>query len=275
MHRGQGAVSLLDDADYRAVFKSIFSAHNLTIDDVSSALEEQNLEVPGGRVTGEPRASTEPGARAGWLCEIARNLRRWTAAELVELIAAVAGLLIVVRVFGTFANAIELRPGIVMADPVLALLTPRDMTGVIFAAIYASVVVAIVSLAQQPRALVGALRAYAIVFLLLPFLYLVANNSSSGGAPQRESLRGQRHVTFLTMNDIYRLEGVAEGKSGGQFYTPSHVVRVLVEMLAPYKGRVYDPCCGSGGTVKDGQIEIQGDHRERKHCAEIASARPR
>ncbi|MFA7255709.1 MAG: class I SAM-dependent DNA methyltransferase [Candidatus Omnitrophota bacterium] len=39
----------------------------------------------------------------------------------------------------------------------------------------------------------------------------------------------------------------AEGKSGGQFYTPAHVVRVLVEMLAPYKGRVYDPCCGSGG----------------------------
>jgi type I restriction enzyme M protein len=39
----------------------------------------------------------------------------------------------------------------------------------------------------------------------------------------------------------------AEGKRGGQFYTPSHVVRVLVEMLAPYKGRVYDPCCGSGG----------------------------
>ncbi len=39
----------------------------------------------------------------------------------------------------------------------------------------------------------------------------------------------------------------AEGKKGGQFYTPSHVVRVLVEMLAAYKGRVYDPCCGSGG----------------------------
>jgi type I restriction enzyme M protein len=39
----------------------------------------------------------------------------------------------------------------------------------------------------------------------------------------------------------------AEGKSGGQFYTPAHVVRVLVEVLAPYKGRVYDPCCGSGG----------------------------
>jgi len=39
----------------------------------------------------------------------------------------------------------------------------------------------------------------------------------------------------------------AEGKNGGQFYTPSCVVRVLVEMLAPYGGRVYDPCCGSGG----------------------------
>ena len=39
----------------------------------------------------------------------------------------------------------------------------------------------------------------------------------------------------------------AEGKKGGQFYTPRCVVRVLVQMLAPYKGRVLDPCCGSGG----------------------------
>ena len=39
----------------------------------------------------------------------------------------------------------------------------------------------------------------------------------------------------------------AEGKKGGQFYTPRCVVQTLVEMLAPYKGRVYDPCCGSGG----------------------------
>src|SRR5437899_7476765 len=39
----------------------------------------------------------------------------------------------------------------------------------------------------------------------------------------------------------------AEGKKGGQFYTSQSVVRLLVEMLAPYKGRVYDPCCGSGG----------------------------
>jgi type I restriction enzyme M protein len=39
----------------------------------------------------------------------------------------------------------------------------------------------------------------------------------------------------------------AEGKKGGQFYTPRCVVQLLVEMLAPYGGRVYDPCCGSGG----------------------------
>lgn len=39
----------------------------------------------------------------------------------------------------------------------------------------------------------------------------------------------------------------AEGKRGGEFYTAQSVVRVLVEMIEPYKGRVYDPCCGSGG----------------------------
>ena len=39
----------------------------------------------------------------------------------------------------------------------------------------------------------------------------------------------------------------AEGKKGGEFYTPQCVVQLLVEMLQPYRGRVYDPCCGSGG----------------------------
>ena len=38
-----------------------------------------------------------------------------------------------------------------------------------------------------------------------------------------------------------------EGKNGGEFYTPSCIVRTLVEILEPYEGRVYDPCCGSGG----------------------------
>lgn len=39
----------------------------------------------------------------------------------------------------------------------------------------------------------------------------------------------------------------AEGKGGGEFYTPTSVVKTLVEMIEPYKGRIYDPCCGSGG----------------------------
>ena len=41
----------------------------------------------------------------------------------------------------------------------------------------------------------------------------------------------------------------AEGKKGGEFYTPRSVVRLLVEMLQPYNGRVYDPCCGSAGML--------------------------
>lgn len=39
----------------------------------------------------------------------------------------------------------------------------------------------------------------------------------------------------------------AEGKGGGEFYTPTSVVKTLVEMIEPFKGRIYDPCCGSGG----------------------------
>ena len=47
----------------------------------------------------------------------------------------------------------------------------------------------------------------------------------------------------------------AEGKKGGQFYTPKSIVKVLVEMIEPYKGRVYDPCCGSSGMF----VQIDGD----------------
>ncbi len=52
----------------------------------------------------------------------------------------------------------------------------------------------------------------------------------------------------------------AEGKQGGQFYTPRCIVQLLVEMLAPYKGRVYDPCCGSGGMFVQSEkfIEAHG-----------------
>jgi len=52
----------------------------------------------------------------------------------------------------------------------------------------------------------------------------------------------------------------AEGKKGGQFYTPGSVVRVLVAMLSPNKGRIYDPCCGSGGMFVQSEkfIEAHG-----------------
>ena len=57
----------------------------------------------------------------------------------------------------------------------------------------------------------------------------------------------------------------AEGKRGGEFFTPRSVVRTLVEMLEPYKGRVYDPCCGSGGMFVQSQKFIDehgGDRRD-------------
>jgi type I restriction enzyme M protein len=54
----------------------------------------------------------------------------------------------------------------------------------------------------------------------------------------------------------------AEGKKGRQFYTPTHVVWLLVEMLAPYRGRVYDPCCGSGGMFVSSEKFIAA-HRGR------------
>jgi type I restriction enzyme M protein len=56
----------------------------------------------------------------------------------------------------------------------------------------------------------------------------------------------------------------AEGKRGGEFYTPRSVVRALVEMLEPYTGRVYDPCCGSGGMF------VQSEKFVAEHGGRIA-----
>jgi len=49
----------------------------------------------------------------------------------------------------------------------------------------------------------------------------------------------------------------AEGKKGGQFYTPKSIVQLLVEMIEPYRGRVFDPCCGSGGMFVQSEKFIQ------------------
>ncbi len=55
----------------------------------------------------------------------------------------------------------------------------------------------------------------------------------------------------------------AEGKRGGQFYTPRSVVELLVRMLEPYRGRIYDPCCGSGGMFVQSEkfVEAHGGKR--------------
>lgn len=55
----------------------------------------------------------------------------------------------------------------------------------------------------------------------------------------------------------------AEGKKGGEFYTPRCVVRLLIEMIEPFKGRVYDPCCGSSGMF------VQSEEFIRQHGGRI------
>ena len=55
---------------------------------------------------------------------------------------------------------------------------------------------------------------------------------------------------------------LAEGRKGGQFYTPESIVRLLVEILEPYNGRVFDPCCGSGGMFVQSEKFVQ-NHQGR------------
>jgi type I restriction enzyme M protein len=54
----------------------------------------------------------------------------------------------------------------------------------------------------------------------------------------------------------------AEGRRGGEFYTPACVVRLLVEMLEPFSGRVYDPCCGSGGMFVQAEKFVAAHRRD-------------
>ena len=78
---------------------------------------------------------------------------------------------------------------------------------------------------------------------------LIGTITLVAAARERDDAKSHRSVDLLGRVYEYFLTrfASAEGKNGGQFYTPSCVVRVIVEMLSPYKGRVYDPCCGSGG----------------------------
>ncbi len=54
----------------------------------------------------------------------------------------------------------------------------------------------------------------------------------------------------------------AEGKGGGEFYTPKSIVKTMVEMIEPFKGRVYDPCCGSGGMFVQSESFVE-EHQGR------------
>ena len=72
-------------------------------------------------------------------------------------------------------------------------------------------------------------------------LDLIGNVGFGANGHQSKDLLGQVYEYFLGMF------ADAEGKNGGQFYTPVSIVRLLVDMLEPYRGRVYDGCCGSGG----------------------------
>ena len=71
-----------------------------------------------------------------------------------------------------------------------------------------------------------------------------------------EDLLGKVYEYFLGQFAL------AEGKKGGQFYTPESIVRLLVEILEPYNGRVFDPCCGSGGMFVQSEKFVQ-NHQGR------------
>ncbi|MCP9473542.1 MAG: SAM-dependent methyltransferase, partial [Nitrospira sp.] len=70
---------------------------------------------------------------------------------------------------------------------------------------------------------------------------LIGNIGLGDQANRSKDILGRVYEYFLSQF------ASAEGKKGGQFYTPRCVVQLLVEMLQPFKGRIYDPCCGSGG----------------------------
>src|SRR5205085_6794932 len=86
---------------------------------------------------------------------------------------------------------------------------------------------------------------------------LIAGIGFKGGRAQARDMLGRVYEYFLGKF------AAAEGKLGGEFYTPRSVVRVLVEMLEPYEGRIYDPACGSGGMFVQSEkfVEAHGGQR--------------
>ncbi len=89
-------------------------------------------------------------------------------------------------------------------------------------------------------------------------------NSARFAAQGKEGADGRRARDLLGEVYEYFLEKFAraEGKRGGEFFTPPSVVRVLVELLQPTRGRVYDPACGSGGMFVQAEKFIDAHHGE-------------
>ncbi len=91
---------------------------------------------------------------------------------------------------------------------------------------------------------------------------LISNIRVGDAAARSKDVLGRVYEYFLSQF------ASAEGKKGGEFYTPRCVVKLLVEMLEPYYGRVYDPCCGSSGMF------VQSIEFVRAHASGNGSARP-
>jgi len=83
---------------------------------------------------------------------------------------------------------------------------------------------------------------------------LIGNIAIGSEAAKSKDLLGRVYEYFL--GEFAN----AEGKKGGQFYTPKSIVRLMVEMIEPYKGRVFDPACGSGGMFIMSEKFVQ-EHR--------------
>ena len=100
-----------------------------------------------------------------------------------------------------------------------------------------------------------------------------------GGGPgqQHQGRRAQAQATDV-LGQVYEyfLEqfAIAEGRKGGEFYTPRSVVRLLVEMIEPYEGRVFDPCCGSAGmfvqSVKFIEAHATGNGNGKKALSNLS-----
>ena len=60
---------------------------------------------------------------------------------------------------------------------------------------------------------------------------------------------------------------IAEGKGKGEFYTPKSIVNLIAEMIQPYEGKIYDPCCGSGGMFVQSLKFVQSHHGNKKNVS--------